>query len=55
VYAVYANTRDEQDYTWHEVNKRLGEVYPPATTRTFGNGKATTSIDYRYKVGGQRI
>jgi hypothetical protein len=52
VYTVYANTRDEQDYTWHEVNKRLGEAKPATTSRTFGDGKDATSVDYCYKVRG---
>jgi hypothetical protein len=49
VYTIYANTRDETDYTWHEVNKRLGEPKPDSTTRPFGKSK--TAIDFRYKVG----
>jgi hypothetical protein len=47
---VYANTRDEQDYTWHEVNKCLGEVKAPAGTRPWAVGCSATSIDFRYKV-----
>lgn len=50
VYMVYTSSRDEADYTWHDVNKRLGEARPDATTKTFGGGKQATSIDYRYKA-----